>query len=188
MQRRGWLSLLFLCFTCTYELQAEIEELVVTWNAFKCQSTCVQQIERQLKGIQGVKELKANASSGTAVMTWDPLTPLSYEPFRYAAAAVGIRISTMRVRVKGKIAHDSNNFYIISDRDGTRFHLIGPIHTEPGRYTPKYNLDTHPLPVDTRENLLKIEKTGQSVIISGPLLLPSYYPLTIAVEQIQVPE
>src|SRR5262245_37856632 len=119
MRRRRWLNLLLLYLTCTQELRAEIEELIVTWNAFKCQSTCVQQIEQQFKGIKGVKDLKINASSGAAVITWDPLAPLSYEPFRYASAAVGIRISTMRVRVKGKIAHDSNNIYIISDRDGT---------------------------------------------------------------------
>jgi hypothetical protein len=188
MQKRRWLSLLLLCLTCNQGLHAEIEEIVVTWNAFKCQATCAQQIEQQLTGIKGVKNLKVNASSGAAVMQWDPRFPLSYEPFRYASAGVGIKIISMRVRVKGKISHDSGHVYIISEKDGTRFHLIGPIRPEQGRYVPKYSLETHPLPDDTKEQLLALEKAGKTVAISGPLFLPSFYPLTIVTEQIKAPD
>lgn len=188
MRRKRWLSLLLLCFTCTQDLRAEIEEIVVTWNAFKCQDTCVQQIQQQLNSIKGVKKINANPSSGAAVIEWDPNVQLSYEPFRYASSAVGIKIISMRVRVKGKISHDGDNMYVISDKDGTRFHLIGPIHTEPGRYIPKYSLDTHPLPDNTKEQLMTLEKAGRSVVISGPLFLPSFYPLTIVTEQIKTPD
>jgi copper chaperone CopZ len=188
MQRIGWLSILLLCFTCIQEIKAEIEEIVVTWNAFKCQPTCVEQIQQELSGIKGVKNLKINASAGAATMEWNSTYPLSYEPFRYASAAVGIKIISMRVRVKGKISHDSGHVYLISDRDGSRFHLIGPISTEPGRYIPKYNLDTHPLLEETKEQLLVVEKSGRSVVISGPLFLPSFYPLTLVTEQINIPE
>ncbi|MFI0434944.1 MAG: hypothetical protein ACH350_04345 [Parachlamydiaceae bacterium] len=168
------------------EARGEIEEIQISWNAFKCQHDCIQQINRHVGSIKGVQDLKIEGSSGIANMRWNPLIRLSYEPFRYAAAAVGINIITMRLRVKGTITHDSENIYVISHQDGTRFNLIGPLHIEPGRYIPKYNLATHPLSNEKKEQLLLIEQQGKSVIISGPLFLPSNYPLTLITEQIQV--
>lgn len=186
MMRNKWrISLSFLFLVCFQHLPAEIQELTISWNAFKCQSTCIQQIQKHFSTIKGIKNLNVNGSSGVADIEWDPNEPLSYEPFRYAAAAVGININTMRVRVKGRINHSGNNIFIISDKDGSRFHLIGPIYTESGRYTPKYNIDTHPLPQETIEQLLDIEREGHVIVISGPLFLPSHYPLTLVTEQIK---
>ena len=185
MNKTKKISFLLIYLLCRYNiLQAEIEQIRLSWNAFKCQSICVQQINQHFSAIQGVKNLQINLSAGIADMSWDTRYSLSYEPFRYAAAAVGININSMRVRVKGKIIHDSGHFNIISDQDGTRFHLIGPLHVEAGRYIPKYNLDTHPLPIGMKEQLLEIEKNGRSIVISGPLFLPSHYPLTLEIEQI----
>jgi len=175
--------ILFLCFIS--ELKAEIELITISWNAFKCQSTCIQSIEQNFSAIKGIKKLKIDAAAGTADIEWDPTIALDYQPFRYAAAAVGFNIVSMRVRVKGKISHQSGNMYLISDKDQSRFHLVGPIHIEEGRYIPKYNLETHPLPLRTKEQLLDIEREGSAVTISGPLFLPSHYPLTLVTEQIK---
>lgn len=185
MRNKWGICLSYLYLACFQHLPAEIQELTISWNAFKCQSSCIQQIQQHFTTIKGIKNLKINPSSGVANIEWDPNEPLNYEPFRYAAAAVGININTMRVGVKGKIDHSGNNLILISDKDGSRFHLIGPIHTESGRYTPKYNLDTHPLPQDTIEQLLDIERQGRAIVISGPLFLPSRYPLTLVTEQIK---
>jgi hypothetical protein len=184
--QKTWISLLLVFLTCAHELKGEIEEVIVTWNAFKCQSTCAAQIQQNFSVIQAVKNLTVNAAIGTATMGWDPKYPFSYEPFRYAAAAVGIRITTMRVRIRGTISNDSNNIYLVSNGDRTSFLLIGPIFTEPGRYTPKYNLTTHPLSAETRARLLEAEREGVNVVISGPLFLPSHYALTLISEQIKI--
>jgi len=178
-------NLLFIYFIYFQGLHAEIEQIRVSWNAFKCQTTCVQQIQQSLNAIKGVKSLKIDGPSGIANIEWDPTTPLNYEPFRYAAAAVGINID-MRVSVKGIISHENENIFIISDKDQTRFLLIGPILVESGRYIPKYNLATHPLPTDIKEQLLDIERKRVSVVISGPLFLPAQYPLTLVTEHIKM--
>lgn len=179
-------SLFFLAFMgYTHSLKGEIERIDFTWNAFKCLSACSDQIQGKFGTIKGIKELKVNASEGRGEIKWDPEQRLSYEPFRYAAASIGFKINSIRLRVKGKIEHEEGRLYLISEQDGTRFHLIGPIHTEEGRYTPKYNLATHPLPKETVTLLLETEKEENIILIEGPLFLPSYYPLTLVTESIQ---
>lgn len=167
-------------------LFAEIEMVQIHWNALKCQSTCVAQIEQNLKTIPAVSNIQIDGPSGLATMNWKPNEPFSYDPFRYAAAAVGITIREMRVKVLGKITHEANNLYLVSIRDGTRFQLIGPIYTEPGRYAPKYNMDSHPLSPTVREELLAAERKDEDVQIEGPLYLPSHWPRVLITEQIKV--
>ena len=144
--------------------------------------------ELNFKKIKGVQKFTIHPAAGAADIEWDPYTRLTYDPFRYAAAAVGFNIIDMRIRVKGTIRSNQQDIYLISNLDGTEFRLIGPIYTEPGRYTPKYNLATHPLSPKARDVLLEMEKREKNVTIAGPLLLPSYYynPLTLITEQIKV--
>lgn len=183
-QRRIFL-LLFL-FSYAPWVQSEVEEIIVTWNAFKCQNICTPLIARNFSAIKEVNNLQINAPSGVAVMGWNPNYPFSYEPFRYASAAVGIRINSMRIRVRGTISHDEENIYLVSNGDNARFLLIGPIHPEPGRYLPIYSLATHPLSPEARERLLETERKQWTVVISGPLFLPSHYPRTLIAEQVQI--
>lgn len=186
MQKKKWISLLLAFTAWTVPLKGEIEEIIINWNAFKCQESCVAQIEQNFSAIKEVSNFKIHPDIGSATMKWSTTQQFSYEPFRYAAAAVGIRISTMRVRVKGTVAQDSQNMYIVSSGDGTRFQLIGPLQTEPGRYIPNYSLTTHPLTPHLREKLIKAERNKLTVVISGPLFLPSKYPQVLIAEQIKV--
>lgn len=176
---------LLTCIGLPLSLKGEIEQINFSWNAFKCQSPCSDQIQGKFGSIKGVNELKVNAPQGIGEIKWDPTQRLSYEPFRYAAASIGFKINSIRVRVKGRIQHEERELYLISEQDGSRFHLIGPIQTEEGRYTPKYNLATHPLPKETATQFLETEKEETLVIIEGPLFLPSYYPLTLVTESIK---
>lgn len=189
MKTKAWMSSLFasLAFgNFNLFLNGEVQQINVTWNAFKCQSSCVSQIKSNLEGIAGVEKLEINSQAGSGVIIWKPNVPLSYEPFRYAAAAVGITIDSMRVRVKGTILRNGNNFFLISDGDGTTLQLIGPVASQPGRYIPLYNLASHPLSDAAIEALTRAEQNRSSVLISGPLFLPSYYPLTLIAEQIKL--
>ena len=186
MQKKRWIGFLFIFLAYLNPLRAEVETIIVNWDAFKCQDLCTSLIARQFSAIKEVSNLQINAPSGTAVMGWDPNYPFSYEPFRYASAGVGIHITSMRLRVRGTISHDIENIYLVSNGDDARFLLIGPLHPEPGRYVPNYSLATHPLPPEMRERLLEAERKRLTVVISGPLFQPSHYPRTLIVEQMSV--
>ena len=183
--KKIFFNLLFL-LSVGRTLQGEVEEIQVKWNAFKCLSPCVDSIAQHLKGINTVSDVQINGQMGTAVMKWNQNIPFSYEPFRGAfAAAGGIYIREMRVRVSGKISHDSVNYYLNSSGDHSSFQLIGPIFTEPGRYTPK-NIASHPLTPEIKDRLNEAENHNATVVISGPLYLPSHYPRVLLAEDIKI--
>lgn len=163
--------------------RAEVEEVTVTWNGFKCQSSCVSQMEQNLKSIPNATNVQVNPQ-GSAIMKWAPNQPFSYEPFRYAAGAIGNRFSSMRIKVKGTITFDGTNFFLISSGDNTQFLLVGPLLTQPGRYAPN-NLQTHPITPATQDQLTRLTQSQRKVMISGPLLLPSYYQLALVTENIK---
>lgn len=176
--------LLFLAIESS--LIGEIELVQMRWNAFKCLDPCVALVEQNLRAILAASDFQINGVTGTAAMKWDPKTPFSYEPFRLAAGAIGFKIIEMRVRVRGKVTHEGDNVFLISRGDGTRFMLIGPIQTQPGRYTPRYNLAVHPLTPQMKEQLLQVEKDGSEVLLSGPLYLPSHWSHVLIAEQVIV--
>lgn len=167
-------------------LVAEVEMIEIKWNAFKCIGPCSSLIQQNLNAIRTVSNVQIDAPSGTAVMGWDPNYPFSYEPFRFAAGAVGIKIDEMRIRVRGTITHDADNFYLISNGDGARFLLLGPIVTQPGRYIPRYSIYTHPLTGYVKDELLQAERHLLTVLISGPLYLPSYWPRVLIAAQVKI--
>lgn len=177
-----------LCFLVVIEksLLAEVEEIQLRWNAISCLETCIPLLQRNLMGIKHGTNVQINGRSGVAVMGWNPNYPFSYEPFRAAFAATGVLILEMRVRVRGTITHDVDNFYLISNGDDARFLLIGPLHPEPGRYVPHYSLTSYPLTPNIKESLLRAERNQLTVIISGPLYLPEKYPRTLITERIKI--
>jgi hypothetical protein len=189
MKTKSWISVLLACCALSAPLQAEIEQITITWNAFKCQDLCIPLIARSFGGIPEVNnKIEIDAPSGSAVMGWNPNYPFNYEPFRYAASMVGISIESMRIRVRGTISSDYENVYLISNGDDARFLLIGPLHSEPGRYMPVYNLASYPLAPEVRDRLIQAEKHRLTVVISGPLYEPGRFPRTLITEQIRVLE
>lgn len=180
------LTLFFSLFIATKGLIAEVEEVILRWNALLCLDICAPGIQRNLAGIREVSNLEINDRSGIATMGWNPNYPFSYEPFRLAMSAAGIAILDMRLRVRGTIAHDSSNVYLISNGDGARFRLLGPLMVDQDRYIPRYSMETHPLPPSVRAQLLDAELRGYTVLISGPMYLPAQYPRIITAEQIKI--
>ncbi len=172
-------------FNC---LKAEILEIAISWNALLCLNVCVPTLQQELSYIPNVSDIQINSRSGNAVMRWKPNYPFSYEPFNLATRTVGIRISDFRIRVRGTIRHQQDNFYLVSEGDNTQFLLIGPILAEPGRYIIKHNIATHPLSIDLRRQLQIISANQNIVEIEGPLFEPSRYWLVLEVEQLKVSE
>lgn len=178
--------LLILILLIGNSIYAEVEQIQMSWNSLACLDVCVPLLSRNLNAIKHANNVEINGFKGTAVLGWNPNYPFSYEPFRAAFAATGILIRDMRIRVRGTIAHDVNNFYLISNGDDARFLLIGPLLPEAGRYVPKYNLVSYPLSPAMKEEFLNAEQNQYTVIISGPLFLPEKYPRTLICEQVKI--
>ncbi len=185
MKKLGWSLLLGLC-AFGNSLPAEVEQITVRWNAVTCYDTCTPLLENNLKAIANVTNLQMNGRSGAAVMGWNPHQTFSYEPFRLASSAAGVRLLDVRVRVRGTIAHDADRFYLVSTGDGARFWLLGPIVTGDNRYVPRYNPESYPLVGPVKTQLLEAQEKGQTVVISGPLYLPTRYPRTLIAEQVKI--
>lgn len=182
---KKFLSVLLL-LAISAHLNAEVEMIQIKWNAFKCLNICTSLIQDNLNAIRSVSNVQIDPRTGVAVMDWDPKSPFSYEPFRYAAGAVGIKIDDMRIRIRGTIVRDGSNLFLVSAGDGARFLLIGPIKTQPGRYVPRYSLESHPLAPGVQEELLNAERNNFTVVIAGPLYLPSHWPRVLITEQIKI--
>ncbi len=185
MMKKLFWTLVLLLMTREEGLRAEVEQIILHWNAAICFDICLPRLESSLNSIASVSNVRTDARSGTAVMDWDPKIPFSYEPFRIAAAAAGIYVTDMRIKVKGNISHAGDIFYLISLGDGASFQIIGPLRADPNLYVPRYNLASGPLSLGTKEQLLEAERKG-AVTIAGPLYLPAQYPRIIIAEQIKI--
>ncbi|MBA3721505.1 MAG: hypothetical protein H0W88_03795 [Parachlamydiaceae bacterium] len=179
------LSLCFLTFTSS--LPAEIGKILIKWNAALCLDTCIPTLSNQFRGIPGVTDFQINPSAGVAELHWAPQYPFSIVPFNNATRMVGIRMSNMRVQVRGFITHDPYNFYIVSLGDNSRFQLIGPIRPQVGNYVIRQNIANHPLAPDVQQKLLQAEGSGQIVTVEGPLFEPTRLNLILITEQITLP-
>lgn len=175
--------LALLLFFTSNSLRCEVEQIKITWNAVKCQNSCIRQIKEDFSAIKEVTHFDMNPDGGEATMNWNPNTPFSYEPFRYAAAAVGISINSMRLTVIGTLSHDADNIYLISKDDGSRFQLLPPIQTNSGRYTNR-SMANYPFSPQTRQELLDLELKRAVVKVSGPMYLPSFKPNVLIIERL----
>lgn len=164
-------------------LQGEVVQVIVKWNAAICLNACTPGLEKNLTAIKAVRDLQINSRAGMAIMGWSPTIQFSYEPFNLATRMVGIRVSDIRVKVRGTIAHDAENFYLVSLGDSSRFRLIGPILPNPDQYTIRQNPETHPLAPSLVTQLLNAEKNQELVTVEGPLFEPNRYTLILITEQ-----
>lgn len=188
------MSIRFIClltifiFNGCFSLSAEIQSVVIKWNAALCLDVCIPGIERNLQSIQSVTDIRINARAGIAEMGWKPNYPFSFAPFNLATRSVGIRLSDLRLRVQGTIAHDVEGVYLVSLGDNTRFRLIGPIQPLAGRYVVQSNIASHPMPADLQQKLLDAEAQNTIVTVEGPLFEPFRYTNTIISEQVKFPK
>lgn len=178
---------LLMMFILCYEvlLHGDVQEITIKWNAFTCDNYCVPRIESSLKGIRQINNLHIDGPSGAATMGWDPNYPFAYEPFYYAMSLTGVSINDLRMKVRGRIVSDPNDFYLISSGDLARFLLIGPIRVQKDRYVPK-NIASHGFDAATKMQLYHAQDNDLEVTVTGPLYLPTQYPRTLVAEQIKI--
>jgi hypothetical protein len=165
----------------SFGLMAEIEQITLKWNPAVCSDICSSTLEKNFQTIKGVSNLQLDHKAGTAAMNWASGIPFSYNPFYAALHSQNLRIKDIYLRIRGNITHDTENFYIVSLGDNTRFHLIGPVQEQPGQYVIQANIATHPLSAELREKLSTAEKNKQTITIEGLLFEPTRHVNTLVI-------
>lgn len=166
-------------------LKSEIKQIQITWNTFKCQMSCIELIQKNFSAIKEIRNFNMSSNNGMATMNWNPYLPFSYEPFRYAAAAVGISIDSMRLVVTGTISHGGETIFLTSHPEESRFQLLPPLHTESGRQTINRNVENYIFSPELRRKLLDFEQAESIVTVSGPMYMPYYRPNILIIENIK---
>lgn len=181
--------LVIFMLTWQLTLTAEIQKIILKWNAALCLDQCVAPLLRQLDNIPGIANIQVNAQAGIAEVDWKPNAPFSYYPFNTAYRSAGVRVTDVRIKVRGTVVIDSdNNFYLVSLGDNTRFVILGPLSAKANRYIIQSSGTTHPLPPHLREQLLQAQQSSQLVTIEGQLFQPEFYTLAIVAEIVNTPE
>lgn len=170
-------------------LAAEIEQVVLTWQAPLCQDACVRELNRQLSRIRGVAAVDVNQGAGNATLKWQPDAPFSFQPINMATRFVGIRINDIGLKVRGRIAGTAQNLQLISEKDNTVFYLYNPILPNTNQYNTRNSLYNRQLSPEVAAQLLETVKKRQLVTIEGQLFEPFRSPPNnLVVVRITIPK
>jgi len=192
MALRLFFSLVF--FLCTAEtLQAEILWIEALWNPVPCIGNCPKLLEKRLREIRYVSEVRMYPQQGKARLVWQPGKPYSYFMVQSPFSWVGVDISQMAIGVTGTVSHDSRGTYLISTGDNTRFILLGNqaggVNPNPHNfYFVQGSAAQYPLAPSMTEKLLQAEQVGDLVTIEGTLLMFWQPPLYINVNKLTLPK
>lgn len=170
-------------------LRAEVENVVITWNALLCLDVCTPNLQANLQQIGGPTNVRINAQAGTAATGWNPSIPFSYSPYNTASRATGIRLSDIRVKVSGYVSQQGSTFTLSSTGDNSIFPLIGTLSTaNAGGYIVRQNVADYAFNPDILEKLSTAASEHQLVTVEGPLFEPNRYTNTLIVEKLTVPK
>lgn len=157
-------------------LHAEIQKIIVVWTRGICTPTCIVNLERQLRRMDGVADINMNPSSATAVLQWNPNVPFSFQALEAPMSKIGLSIEHLRIRVQGTLSHDDNNIWLSSIGDGTRFVVLGGVDPTVVGYTETFNTESYRLPLDQRQQFIDAENQNLTVTIDGPIFMPERAP------------
>lgn len=169
-------------------INAEIQEVSLTWTAGLCHAQCIKNLEMQFRRIPSVQEVQINEGAGKATLKLKKNMPYSFAPFNQAMELVGLSIIDIRVIATGQISNVGQDFVLISTGDNTTFTLINPIIPERSGYVVQYNAGAvnrklSPAMVQQMEDA---KKSKQIATIQGPLFFPERSPPNLLViEQIR---
>jgi len=168
-------------------LEAEIDEVTITWTAGLCSSSCVKGLYDQFRKIPGVKEISINQSQGQAFLRWQPNASFSYQPVEVAMALIGLYVNNIKVKVRGTIVNDSPGVYnIVSIGDSTSFTLMAIPTPQRNQYVDQYSPYNRQLSPEMVKQLQQAQQKQQIATISGPLFMPwRSPPLYLVIENIQ---
>lgn len=184
-----WLVLIALLVLST-PLQGEILRVDVQWRGLSCNLTCAQKLERRFLKIPGVSSVTLNAINQSAVLSWAPNQPFTFQAINLAMRSVGPTLDQLRVTVRGKILMQNNQFSIVSIGDNTSFLLLGPYAPPAGTVRQFLRKAYYPLSAQLQTILKEAARTGRVVIIEGQIFQGHRAPplmLIIATVQFEQP-
>lgn len=166
------LRLLTIFLLLSARLCAQVETVTIKWTPGLCLESCVNQLQSQFMRIPGVDQANIDQGTAQAVLLWRPDAPFSFTAVKNAMAMIGLKIHDIRLKVTGTITHDQLNIILVSEGDGSHFTLLGPVTPRPSQQVVQYNVETHSLSPDRKEQLLQSEIDQNTVTIEGPLFMP----------------
>lgn len=173
----------------TFSLGAEVERVVIRWDALLCLDVCVPTLQANFQQVSGPINIQINAQAGTATTGWNPSVPFSYSPYNTASRSTGIRLSDIRVKVKGYVQQQGSTFTLISSGDNTQFPLIGTLSApNNGGYIITQNVANYAFSQDTLAKLSDAAAKHTLIEVEGPMFEPNRYTNTLIAEHITLPK
>lgn len=161
----------------------EIEKVVLRWKPGFCTDSCLVNLEKRLRDMPEVTELKFQAAQNQATIRWKPNRRFSYRLLDTTMRRVGVNLHEIFVTVRGTVNASSKTLSIKSIGDDTEFILLSPISVKPGEAAVEKNIQSHMLKPQTRERLVEAEKKEKIVTVEGPLFQPQRAPPLFLINQ-----
>ncbi len=186
---RAFGSLLLAATFAAVPLQAEIVKAMVTWESIMCNKDyCQGRLHQLFSQIGSVADVNFNGQSGKATLYWKPNFKFDLNAINYSMHGLGLAsgVDNISVKVRGVIIHDSSSVTIQSIGDNTRFMLLSPTKPTRNRVNEEYNVMSHVLDPQVRQQLIDAESNFQLVTVEGPLFDIERSPLKIIISNVSV--
>ncbi len=183
-----WIGMMIatVTFLLSSGLHGEITKVKITWNNIGCTASCAELLEKYLKEIPAIAEVRLNAQAGSAELVYKPNSPYEYQPIHYAIARVGITLNDVRMDLRGTISHSGNQIFATSVGDNTKVELLGQQRSSTTQFVEKYNVANYPIDPEMKNALLSAEQKHQIVKIEGTVYMAYRTPLRLIVTSYKV--
>lgn len=166
------LWLLMFCIFTLGKGYGEIINLSLYWNPATCNEKCVELLKKNFSNVAGINEIFIDPAGGRADLFWKPTAPLDYNSVNIARKLVGVAIREVRVKVRGIIGIDNNQYTLTSLGDNTFFKLLAPVDVSPTLYVSKYHQFSTTFLPETNAELAEATKNNSVMIVEGQLYFP----------------
>lgn len=181
---------LLLLLICSMPIMAEVEKVTISWTPGLCHQACVNLLHSKFQKIPYVESLTINHAEGMAEFAWKPTNTFSFVLINNAMRYVGIRETSINMRVRGRVQVKGHQAILISKGDRTRFFLLNSLPTEPEYIIQNSSLNQQLTP-EMRQLLMDGQKNNQIAVVEGPLFYPGSMPggpLQLVIDQISFEE
>ncbi len=113
--------LLLIGLTISQLAQAQVEKIVLQASGLTC-SMCSNAINKSLKTVDFVEQVKADVSSSSFEMTLKPGASVNFDLLKKKVEDAGFFVAKMEVVLKLKQVEVNNDAHV--DIDGTMFHFL----------------------------------------------------------------
>ena len=168
-----YFAILALSLLPVLQARAEISEVTLSVDGLGC-PFCVYGLEKKLKKVDGVKDLKIDLKSGMAVMTLEEGATPHLSAFNTAVKKAGFTAGDMKITAVGKVVFKEKRAFLKLRNSDRKYHLFdkGVAHAEG-------------LTQATRARLEDLEKDETLVAITGSVHEHADEPPGLSVDQVE---